>query len=59
METRYRGVVLVGAGLPAAYRSYYPAANQINFSPHIAGPKLMVQGGHVPSVETMVSTISP
>jgi serine/threonine protein kinase/formylglycine-generating enzyme required for sulfatase activity len=89
LEPRYRGVVLVGSGLPEAYRSYFPAANQINFAPHIRGPKLMVQGlydedtplrtaaeplfrlltepkrlityegGHVPSVEIMVSTISP
>jgi cephalosporin-C deacetylase-like acetyl esterase len=89
LESRYRGVVLVGSGLPEAYRRYFPAANQINFAPHIRGPKLMVQGlydedtplrtaaeplfelltepkrlityegGHVPSVEIMVSTISP
>jgi pimeloyl-ACP methyl ester carboxylesterase len=36
--------VLVGAGLPAWYARWIPEANPINFSAHIRGPKLMIQG---------------
>jgi formylglycine-generating enzyme required for sulfatase activity/dienelactone hydrolase/predicted Ser/Thr protein kinase len=44
IETRYRAVVLVGAGLPNEYRSWIPEANPVNFAAHIRAPKIMVQG---------------
>ena len=44
LETRYRTVILVGAGLPANYRSINAAANPINFAPHILASKLMLHG---------------
>jgi formylglycine-generating enzyme required for sulfatase activity len=44
VETRYRAVVLVGAGLPASYARWIPEANPINFSAHISGSKLLIQG---------------
>ena len=44
LETRYRAVVFVGAGLPAAYRAINAAANPINFSPFIRSPKFVLQG---------------
>ena len=44
VETRYRAVVFVGAGLPAVYRAINAAANPINFAPHIRSPKLVLQG---------------
>lgn len=44
VESRYRGVALLGAGLPGSYRQIIAAANPINFASHIRGPKLMLQG---------------
>jgi formylglycine-generating enzyme required for sulfatase activity len=44
VETRYRAVVLVGAGLPKHYVRWIAEANPINFSAHIRGPKLLIQG---------------
>jgi eukaryotic-like serine/threonine-protein kinase len=44
LETRYRALVYVGAGLPGSYRAINAAANPINFAPHIRAPKLIVQG---------------
>jgi hypothetical protein len=44
LENRYRGVIFVGAGLPASYRGIHPTANPINFTPFIRAPKLVVQG---------------
>jgi hypothetical protein len=44
LETRYRALVFIGAGLPDAYRAITAAANPINFAPHIRGPKLILQG---------------
>lgn len=44
VETRYRALIFVGAGLPASYRAFHPTGNPINFAPHIAAPKLIVQG---------------
>ncbi len=44
VEPRYRTFAFVGAGLPASYRPIVAAANPINFVPHIAVPKLIVQG---------------
>lgn len=44
LETRYRTLILVGAGLPANYRSINATANPINFAPYIRVPKLMLQG---------------
>ena len=44
IEPRYRAVVMIGAGLPASYRSIVREANPIYFASHIRGPKLIVQG---------------
>jgi serine/threonine protein kinase/formylglycine-generating enzyme required for sulfatase activity len=44
LETRYRAVVFVGAGIPATYRVIHATANPINFSSFIRPPKLVVQG---------------
>jgi pimeloyl-ACP methyl ester carboxylesterase len=44
IEPRYRALILVGAGLPASYRSIVTSANPIYFAPHIKIPKLLVQG---------------
>ena len=44
LETRYRGLVFIGAGIPVSYRQIIAAANPINFTPHIRAPKLVVQG---------------
>jgi eukaryotic-like serine/threonine-protein kinase len=44
LETRYRALVFVGAGLPTSYRAVSAAANPINFTPFIKTPKLVVQG---------------
>ena len=88
LETRYKTLVYLGAGLPASYRSINDVANPIYFAPHIKPPKLIVsgrydedtpvrtatepllklmkepkrltlyEGGHVPSVEVLMSTTS-
>jgi formylglycine-generating enzyme required for sulfatase activity/tRNA A-37 threonylcarbamoyl transferase component Bud32/pimeloyl-ACP methyl ester carboxylesterase len=88
VEPRYRAAVFLGAGLPASWRNVVAPANAINFAPHIAVPKLIVQGrydedtpvrtaaeplfkllaepkqmvlfegGHVPSIETLMSLMS-
>jgi pimeloyl-ACP methyl ester carboxylesterase len=44
VETRYRAVVMIGAGLPIGYMPYIAEANPINFASHIRAPKLIVQG---------------
>jgi formylglycine-generating enzyme required for sulfatase activity len=44
LEDRYRAVIMVGAGLSAAYNTVRPDANPIYFSPHVRAPKLIVQG---------------
>jgi formylglycine-generating enzyme required for sulfatase activity len=44
VENRYRSVLFVGTGLDPREVSDIPAANRINFAPHIAAPKLMIQG---------------
>lgn len=44
VESRYRSVLLIGSGIKPRALSDIPAANRINFAPHIAVPKLMVQG---------------
>jgi eukaryotic-like serine/threonine-protein kinase len=89
VETRYRAVVLIGAGLPKIYQQRIPDANPVIFAAHIRAPKILMQGrydedtplktaaeplfkllpepkrlvvyegGHVPSVELTMSTISP
>ena len=43
VENRYRGVVMVGAGLPRRGTTM-AAADPVNFAPHIRAPKLIVQG---------------
>jgi pimeloyl-ACP methyl ester carboxylesterase len=48
--------VFIGAGLPGALRSITPAANPINFAPHIRVPKLVVQGRY--DEDTPVRTAS-
>ncbi len=44
VEGRYRGVVLIGAGLSRRGAPVQPAADAVNFAPHIRIPKLIVQG---------------
>ena len=44
LEDRYRAFVFIGAGLPASFRGISPAANPINYSSYIRGPKLILQG---------------
>jgi pimeloyl-ACP methyl ester carboxylesterase len=44
IESRYRTIVMFGAGLPASYRAIVREANPIYFASHIAAPKLIVQG---------------
>ena len=44
LEDRYRGIVMVGAGLPRRTVPVQPAAEPANFAPHIRAPKLIVQG---------------
>ena len=44
VENRYRSILLIGSGIGPGEVSDTAAANRINFAPHIAAPKLMVQG---------------
>ncbi|MGZ8830935.1 MAG: SUMF1/EgtB/PvdO family nonheme iron enzyme, partial [Thermoanaerobaculia bacterium] len=44
VDNRYRSVMFVGSGIRAREVTDVPAANRINFLPHIAAPKLMLQG---------------
>ena len=44
VENRYAGVLLMGAGVTKESQLNIAEANQINFAPHIAGKKLMLQG---------------
>ena len=44
IETRYRAVVIMGAGLPITYMPFIAHVNPINFASHIRAPKLIVQG---------------
>ena len=44
VETRYRGVFLLSAGLPGFYKTNQPDANPINFAPHIRPPKHVLNG---------------
>jgi hypothetical protein len=56
LEIRYRTLVFIGAGLPAAIRSWAPTANPINFASRIRAPKLVVQGRY--DEDTPVRTAS-
>ena len=44
IETRYRAVVIMSAGLPITYMPFIAHVNPINFASHIRAPKLIVQG---------------
>jgi serine/threonine protein kinase/formylglycine-generating enzyme required for sulfatase activity len=44
VETRYRAVLLMGAGVRKEDLQCIAEANPINFAPHIRGPKLMIHG---------------
>jgi formylglycine-generating enzyme required for sulfatase activity len=44
VESRYRSICLVGAGVIKEDLQTIAAANPTNFAPHIRGPKLIVQG---------------
>jgi formylglycine-generating enzyme required for sulfatase activity/dienelactone hydrolase len=44
IETRYRAVVIMSAGLPISYIPFTAHVNPINFASHIRAPKLIVQG---------------
>ena len=44
VESRYRSVVLVGAGLVTAWKRMIPECNGANFATFISAPKLMIHG---------------
>ncbi|MEO8216157.1 MAG: protein kinase [Acidobacteriota bacterium] len=44
LESRYRSVAFVGTHISPNEVADAPAANRINFAPHISGPTLMLQG---------------
>lgn len=44
IESRYRAVALLGAGLPAGIVNRLDAANPVLFAAHIAGPTVLIQG---------------
>ena len=44
VETRYRALMFIGAGIPGTYRAINATANPINFASHIRPPKLILQG---------------
>jgi len=44
VETRYRSVILMGAGVSKADFATIAEANPVYFAPHIRGPKLMISG---------------
>jgi serine/threonine protein kinase/formylglycine-generating enzyme required for sulfatase activity len=44
VDTRYRAVAMMGAGIRKAEMRFIPEANRINFIPHIRAPKLMING---------------
>jgi len=44
VEERFKGVLLLAAGLGAQARNTIPAANAVNFAPYIKVPKLMIHG---------------
>jgi pimeloyl-ACP methyl ester carboxylesterase len=56
VETRYRALVFIGAGLPDAYRALNATANPINFAPHIRGPKLILQGQYDENIPLRTAT---
>jgi dienelactone hydrolase len=44
VETRYRSIVLLSAGLYSESAKSIPEANPVNFAPYITVPKLMIHG---------------
>jgi eukaryotic-like serine/threonine-protein kinase len=44
LESRYRAVAFFGSGLSRGDARAIPAASRVNFVPHIAAPKFMLQG---------------
>jgi dienelactone hydrolase len=44
LEPRYRAAFFLGTGIGARDARTAPAANRVNFVPHIAAPKFMLQG---------------
>ncbi len=44
VETRYRSIILMGAGLMKSWVNMIAEANGANFAPRIRAPKLMIQG---------------
>ena len=44
IENRFRSVFLLSAGLPSFFKTNQPAANPINFAPHIRQPKYVLNG---------------
>jgi formylglycine-generating enzyme required for sulfatase activity len=44
VESRYRSVFLAAGGLPTYFMTNQPAANPINFAPHIRPPKYVLNG---------------
>ena len=58
VENRYRSILLVGSGIKPEEITDTPAANRINFAPHIAAPKLMLNGRYDESAP-LESTAEP
>ncbi|HEX6126605.1 MAG TPA: bifunctional serine/threonine-protein kinase/formylglycine-generating enzyme family protein [Pyrinomonadaceae bacterium] len=44
VESRYRSIFLTAGGLPAYFMTNQPAANPINFAPHVKPPKHILNG---------------
>jgi pimeloyl-ACP methyl ester carboxylesterase len=44
VETRYRAIVLLSAGVPASEARAIPEANAIHFAPRISAPTLLING---------------
>jgi hypothetical protein len=44
VDSRIRSVFLASAGLMSAYKTNQPAANPINFAPHVLQPKYVLNG---------------
>ena len=44
LENRYRSIFMAAGGVRKASAQWVPAANPINFAPHISAPKLIMHG---------------
>lgn len=46
VDSRYKSAVLIGAGIDERIQPTLPEASNVNFAPHIAVPKLMLNGSN-------------